>query len=50
MNKRQILIFILLFVFLPNCSFDDKTGIWGEGEKEKKGYQNLKKNKKKNLS
>ena len=36
MIKNKNLFFILLFFLLNCCSFDSKTGIWGEGEKEKK--------------
>ena len=35
MNKKKNLIFFLIFIFLVNCSFGDKTGIWSGKEKEK---------------
>ena len=34
MNKKKYFLFILVFFLLPNCSFDSKTGIWGDKEKE----------------
>ena len=36
MIKKKNLIFFLLFVFIANCSFDNKTGIWGGSEEEKR--------------
>ena len=33
--KKKNLIFLLIFVLINNCSFDNKTGIWS-GDKEKK--------------
>ena len=49
MNKRQILIFILLFAPLANCSFDNKTGIWGEGENERKRISKIEKEQEKQI-
>ena len=46
MNKKN-LIFLLIFVLINNCSFDDKTGIWGEGKKEKIRITELEKEQKK---
>ncbi len=43
MNKKKNLIFFLIFIFLINCSFDNKTGIWSGSEKEKKRISNLEK-------
>jgi len=34
-NKKKI-IFFIIFILLHNCSFDSKTGIWNDAEKEKK--------------
>jgi len=34
MNKKTFFLFIFIFFLLPNCSFDNKTGIWGDEEKE----------------
>ena len=33
-TKKKKLIFFLIFILLNNCSFDNKTGIWKESEKE----------------
>ena len=38
-NKRKI-IFFLIFILVNNCSFDNKTGIWGDSEKEKEQLYN----------
>ena len=34
-NKFRILFFFLIFIFLVNCSFDNKTGIWSSEKDEK---------------
>ena len=39
-NKRKI-VFFLLFLLTNNCSFDDKTGIWSGGEKERQKLLDL---------
>jgi len=39
-NKKR-LIFFLIFVFLYNCSFDKKTGIWDGDKKEKRRISEL---------
>ena len=37
MIKRiKNLFFFLIFLFISNCSFDNKTGIWDGSEEEKK--------------
>jgi len=46
MNNRKILILFLSFTLLNHCSFDSKTGIWGDGEKEKKRISKLEKQQK----
>ena len=46
MIKRKIPILILIFIFLNNCSFDDKTGIWSEEAKEKRRVTELEKKQK----
>ena len=46
MCKIKNLFFFLIFVLLINCSFDDKTGIWGSGKKEKKRISELEKKQK----
>ena len=43
MIKKKNLIFFLLFVFIANCSFDNKTGIWGGSEEEKRRLLELEK-------
>ena len=44
-NKKN-LIFFLIFILLNNCSFDNKTGIWGDSEKEKRKISELEKKQK----
>ena len=39
-NKRRVFFFLIL-VLLSNCSFDDKTGIWGDSKKEKEKIADL---------
>jgi len=46
MNNKKILILFLAFSLLNHCSFDTKTGIWGDGEKEKKRISKLEKQQK----
>ena len=37
MNKKlKTLFFFLIFILFANCSFDSKTGIWNEDQKEEK--------------
>ena len=45
MIKKNI-IFFLLLILLNNCSFDSKTGIWGDAEKERKRISKLEKDQK----
>ena len=45
---RSILIFSLSII-LFECSFDNKTGIWNESEKEKKRLSVIEKEQKKNI-
>ena len=40
MSRKKNLIFFLIFVLITNCSFDNKTGIWTGGEKERKRVGN----------
>ena len=35
MTNKKSFIFFSIFILFTSCSFDTKTGIWGEGEKEK---------------
>jgi len=44
-NKRRI-IFFLILILVSSCSFDNKTGIWGDSEKEKKKIADLEKKQK----
>jgi len=39
-NKKN-LVFLLVFVLLNNCSFDNKTGIWGGSKEEKRKISQL---------
>ena len=41
MSRKKNLIFFLIFVLITNCSFDNKTGIWTGGEKERKRVSEL---------
>ena len=42
-KTKNYLILLLIFVFSTNCSFDNKTGIWGGSAKEKKRIEELEK-------
>ena len=44
-NKKKITFFLIL-LSLNNCSFDNKTGIWGDSEKEKIRISELEKKQK----
>ena len=44
-NKKISILFIVFFL-LNGCSFDSKTGIWGDAGKEKKRIAKLEKNQK----
>ena len=46
MINRKSLVFFLIFILLNNCSFDNKTGIWGGSEKEKRRISELEKEQK----
>ena len=50
MINRKSLIYLFIFIFLNNCSFDNKTGIWEGSEKEKKRISELEKKQKQILS
>ena len=45
-NKKKIIFFLILLLLLNNCSFDNKTGIWGDSEKEKIRISELEKKQK----
>ena len=47
MNNYKIIIFFLISILLSSCSFDNKTGIWGDAEKEKRRISELEKQQKK---
>ena len=46
MINKKVLILLLGFAILNNCSFDNKTGIWGDAVKEKKRISELEKEQK----
>ena len=46
MINKKIPILFILFTLLNNCSFDSKTGIWGDAAKEKKKISELEKKQK----
>jgi len=46
MINKKISILFIIFILLNSCSFDDKTGIWGDSAKEKKRIVKLKKEQK----
>ena len=46
MIKGKNLILFLIFILLINCSFDNKTGIWGGEEEEKRKISELEKEQK----
>jgi len=43
MNKKNNFFFFLIFITILGCSFDDKTGIWGGGKKERQRIADLEK-------
>ena len=46
MTIKKKIVFFLIFISLNNCSFDNKTGIWGESKKEKRRISELEKKQK----
>ncbi len=50
MNKLKNLISFLILIFLVNCSFDDKTGIWSAGKEEKIRISELEKSQNQKIS
>ena len=46
MNKLFFISIFLLFILFNNCSFDNKTGIWGGSEEEKRRLTELEKEQK----
>ena len=40
---------LLILIFTSNCSFDNKTGIWGDSEKEKAIASEIEKKTKRNI-
>ena len=49
-KEFRILFSFLIFIFLTNCSFDNKTGIWSSEENEKKRISIIEKQQKKILN
>ena len=47
-NKKNI-FFFLVFLLINNCSFDNKTGIWGDSEKEKRKISEIEKKQKEKM-
>ena len=47
MIKKKNLIYLLIFILLTNCSFDNKTGIWTGDKEEKRRISELEKKQKK---
>ena len=45
-KKFRILSFFLIFIFLINCSFDNKTGIWTSEKNEKERALDIEKQQK----
>ena len=41
MHKKNILLFVLIYITLASCSFDSKTGIWSGGKEEKERIAEL---------
>ena len=41
MNKKKIYIFFSILLFITNCSFDNKTGIWDGSEEERQKIADL---------
>ena len=46
MTNKKVSILLITFILLNNCSFDNKTGIWGDSAKEKKRISELEKEQK----
>ena len=46
MINKKVLFLLIAFILLNNCSFDNKTGIWGDSAKEKKRISELEKEQK----
>ena len=46
MINKKISILFISFILLNNCSFDSKSGIWGDSRKEKERIADLKKKQK----
>ena len=45
-KKSRILSYFLIFIFLINCSFDNKTGIWNSEKNEKRRVSDIEKQQK----
>ena len=46
MSKNKNLVYLLIFILISCCSFDNKTGIWGGSEEEKRRLTELEKEQK----
>ena len=46
MINKKVLFILIAFILLNSCSFDNKTGIWGDSAKEKKRISELEKEQK----
>ena len=46
MINKKVSILLIAFTLFNNCSFDNKTGIWGDSAKEKKKISELEKKQK----
>ena len=45
-NLKNLFALLIFFLLLCNCSFDSKSGIWGDNQKEKKRISDLEKRQK----
>ena len=46
MLNKKILLLFTVFLLISNCSFDSKTGIWGDQKKERERISDIEKNQK----
>ena len=49
MSRKKNLIFFLVFILLPSCSFDNKTGIWTDEKNEEIKISKIEKDQKQNI-
>jgi outer membrane protein assembly factor BamB len=43
MKTKKFIVFLLYFILLSNCSFDNKTGIWKDSKKQRAKIEELEK-------